>query len=353
MKHIIREYKETMDQVEVRSSFEEETLQLLQDAGRVSKRKKKIKVEWLGNAAATLFAALLLGAGTVAVAAELSLPEQLRSLFGDSISAEKVENGEYQQLAERVSVNGKSLRSLGVVGDEETTLLMLEFEISKEKLDERNSENIAFGIRTYDDKVNRADYIPDICQAMKLEDGDGTYRYMMQYEIPVYWANYSRAEGKEILVEVQSMILNYQKQGEEQIFWGGFTLPVTLNDEFFAEAKDVQVNQSTKMAGREVTVEYMRFSEYRTKLYIYFPADNAEDAISFWKSSRNQIEFYHNGEKVDFAEEYQDYCPGNMEGLEAFGDPGLYGCILPFETVGFEEDDTFEIRWGDSVIMVE
>lgn len=146
------------------------------------------------------------------------------------------------------------------------------------------------------------------------------------------------------------MIMNYQKQGEEQIFWGGFTLPVTLNDEFFAEAQDVQVNQSVKMAGREVTVGYMRFSEYRTKLYIYFPADNAEDAMSFWKANRNNIELYHNGEKVDFAEEYQDYCPGNVEGLEAFGEPGLYGCILPFETVEFEEGDTLEVRFKDAVI---
>ena len=167
MKDAIMRYRDTMNTITVREAYEKETVQLLQDVEKRRHRQKKIKMQQFEKAAVVGIAILLLGTGSVAAAKSLNMGQIIRERFGDDISADKVDSGEYQSLDESISNDDMTVRCIGAVGDEETSFLVLELEIRNEMI--VGSKEIGFGIKTYDGTVNQADYAETKWRADKVE----------------------------------------------------------------------------------------------------------------------------------------------------------------------------------------
>lgn len=364
MRDIIREYQEAMDKLPIRASFEEETIHFLEKTSKGKRNYKRIGLEQWGRIAAIFAALLFLGTGTMVTAMELGLPGLLRELFQDETSAAKLEMEQYQKLDTCIVSGDKTLQSYGIVGDEETSLLLLEFTLPKAAIP-KQYELTALYIRTYGETKEDAVVLNPRCSAVKFGDEQEENRYMLQYEIPWEWANDSRTKGKEIYVEVYGMVFA-DKQTEEIHYFTGMVLPLTLNTEFADAAKELQVEERIQFEERDVTLEAIRLSQYETCLYLHFPAEQFEDAMTFWKSvtreqmyangklisNPNRIMLYHNGKSVEYSEENRNYCPVNLEGENYFSGQGEYWSVLILKAIDFQEGDTLEIRLGDAAVPI-
>lgn len=366
MKDVIMKYKETMDEITVRESFERETVQILQDVDKRRRAQKKIRMRQLEKAAVMCVAILLLGTGSVAAAASLNLGQMLRERFNDDVSAGKIDSGEYQSLDESVSNDDMTVRCIGAVGDEETSFLMLELDIRNDVV--ARSKEIGLGIKTYDTTVRPENYVETKCRADKVEAGEEISRYMLMYRIPRTWAQLSMNENQEILVDIHTLIRNYG-EAEEYINLHGMVMPITLNGTFMESGETLAVNQQTYIAGREVKITEVQMSEYRTEVWVAFPADSFDDAFDYWKSiSRDylfgedyeripnpkHIELYHNGKCVEYAEDYLDYCPVyvDADGFSSFSGPGEYCCLVSLKGLDLGDGDSLEVRYDDVVVKV-
>lgn len=113
----------------------------------------------------------------------------------------------------------------------------------------------------------------------------------------------------------------------------------------------------------------MRQLEKAAAVWVAFPADNFDDAFDYWKSiSRDylfgedyeripnpkHIGLYHNGQCVEYAEDYLDYCPVyvDVNGFSSFSGPGEYCCFFSLKAVNLEDGDSLEIRYEDVVVNV-
>lgn len=206
------------------------------------------------------------------------------------------------------------------------------------------------------------------CRADKVEAGEEISRYMLMYRIPRTWAQLSMKEDQEILVDIHTLIRNYGG-AEEYIRLYGMVMPITLNGTFMESGETLTVNQQTNVAGREVKITEVQLSKYRTEVWVAFPADNFDDALDYWKSiSRDylfgedyeripnpkHIGLYHNGQCVEYAEDYLDYCPVyvDVNGFSSFSGPGEYCCFFSLKAVNLEDGDSLEIRYEDVVVNV-
>ncbi len=364
MKDAIMRYRDTMNTITVREAYEKETVQLLQDVEKRRHRQKKIKMQQFEKAAVVGIAILLLGTGSVAAAKSLNMGQIIRERFGDDISADKVDSGEYQSLDESISNDDMTVRCIGAVGDEETSFLVLELEIRNEMI--VGSKEIGLGIKTYDGTVNQADYAETKWRADKVETGEQLSRYMLMYQVPPAWAQYSIKENQEFLVDIHTLILNYG-EAEEYHRLHDIVIPITLKGTFMEPGETIAVNQQIDIAGREIKITDIKLSEYRTEVWVTFPADSFADATDYWKSvSRNyllgkdyewtpnpkHIELYHNGKCVEYAEDYLDYCPEHEDGFSTSSKQGEYSCVISLKAVALEDGDSLEIRYEDAVVNV-
>lgn len=359
MRDIIAKYKEIMDNLPVRDSFEEETIQLLKDTARVQKRSKIIQFKKWGRVAATFVILLLLGTGTVAAAEELNLPELVRRLFQDDTSAVKIAQEQYQKLEVCVTDGTRTVQALGIVGDEDINLLLLEFDLAEDEMEE---SVVGLHIGTYGEEKEDESYFEDWYNVVKYKDEQGDVSYFIQYEIPLGWSNYSKKDGNEIHVVIDGITLDVG-MFEEQHYFADMVIPITLNNEFAEEAEEIGLNKSVQFCGREVTVEMVRLSQYRTAFLIHYPADDFVDAMSIFNmmtkeqvyqngqqvENTNRLTLYHNGQEIAHSDKFLNFYPGSKDGGDGLGE---YRCSLFMDEVDLQEGDTLEIHLGDATIPI-
>ena len=192
-------------------------------------------------------------------------------------------------------------------------------------------------------------------------------RYMLMYQIPPAWAQYSIEENQEILVDIHTLLLNY-REAEESHHLNDMVIPITLNGTFMEPGEIVKLNQDATIDGWEVQFTEVILSKYKTEVYILFPADNSDDALSYWKSiSRDylfgedferipnpkHIKLYHNGKCVEYTEDYMAYVPVHEDGFSSFSGTGKYRCLLSLKAVNLEDVDTLDIHYDDVVVHVK
>lgn len=317
------------------------------------------------KAAAVCMAILLLGSGSVALAGNFNLGQLIRERFHDEVSADKIDHEEYQSLGESISNEDMTVRCIGAVGDEETSFLMLELEIRNEAI--AGLKEISLGIKTYDATVDQEEYGETKCRADKVEAGEDTSRYVLMYQIPPVWAQFSIRENQEILVDIHTLILDYG-EAEECHTLRDMVMPITLSGTFMEPCEIISIDQQVDINGRKVMITEIKLSKYGTEVWIAFHADNFWDAQSYWKSiscdyllgencewipDPNHIELYHNGECVEYAEGYMASVPVHEDGFSSFSGPGEYKCLVKLKAVNLADGDSLEIRYDDVIINVK
>ena len=355
MRDILQEYKFAMKKVEVRESFEQDTIDFLSNHQKRTGKNKRGYVQRFNKVAAGFAVVIIASIGGLAVADEWKLQDRIREWFHDSISADKVEQEQYQVLDGNVKDGNIELHLLGAVGDQVTCRLLLELEIPNTWIKE--GEQIGVDLVTYGASENGKEYLGDDCPAFEVSKGEKSSCYMIQYEVPEYWAKNSWSEEEEIILELRGIILGEQEHEEYHVLQN-IKLPVQLTEEYFAASKNIDWNQNVEIKGRKVTVTGIRSSEYKTEVDIRFEAEDFEDAVCFWKSitpderyeggtfledSPKYICLEHNGELVAYSEDCRSYLPGPVDRESDGWIKEEYTGTLSFNPIPYKEGDILEV----------
>lgn len=365
MTEFFDQYKKTMEKVRIRNAFEAETIALLENVNTEGVKWQKAHSYKFAKAVAGFVIVLCIGTGGIALANGWDLSEVINAVFKDEVTADKVEKATYQKMAAQVTNENIAMKCLGAAGDKETCILLVELDIKNAVTE--GSERIGAILKTYDDTVNPEDYGGIKYEAVKIESGEETSRYMLEYEVPKAFADYSMSENKEIVVAMDALILNYG-EAETYQYLDDMKLTLELTDEFMSASRTMEVNQSMDIQGRKVWIEYITISEYQTEVGIRFSAEGAEDAWQYWKSviwdyvidekndyqyvyNEDYLKLYHNGSSVGFAEDYRDYLPGPVNRDADFETAGEYAGSIFLEPISYEEGDVLVVRYGEQVVV--
>ena len=355
MRDVLEEYKLVMEKVRIRESFERETIDYLSNHQKSNGKNKSRYVRSLCKVAAGFAIVFMVSIGGFAVADEWKLQDRIREWFHDSISADKVERGEYQVLDGNVQNGDIELHLLGAVGDQATCRLLLEFEIQNTLIKE--NEQISIDLVTYGASENGKEYFGNRCPAYEVSKGEKSSRYMVQYEVPEYWAKHSWSEEDEVILELRGVILGEQEHEEYHVLQN-IKLPVRLIKDYFAVSRIVDKKQTIEIMGRNVTVTGIKVSEYKTEVEVRFQADDFGDAIRYWKSitpdEQNQsgtfckntgkcICLKHNDELVNYSEDFESYLPGPVDRDSDGRTKEEYMGTLILKPIHYKEDDTLEV----------
>ncbi len=370
MKEFMQKYKDALDELKIRDSFEDETFYMLTNLSRKKRIKKKFYVAKLSQIAAAFLLFFIIGSSGYVLAKSFKIDDILRERFFDKVSADKVKNGEYDELEASGGNGDITAECIGTMGDERTYVMLLEVTMKKEKV--RGNKDLGFGIKVYCKGDNPNDYKVSSCPAEILEENDETIRCLVKYEMPLYFADYSVDENEEVLINICYFILDYKDNPETHTVHE-LEIPVTLSKDSIQPAKNIEVNQSIMIKNRKVFIENIWLSEYKTEIKIKFYAKNFYDADKFWKiaamdsiidnnlekkDNRIYLKLYHNGKPVDFADNYKDNVVVNssdpyMEKINEEDNPGDYVNILNLKAINYKDGDTLELRYGDTFIEIK
>lgn len=352
---IMEKYESVVNKAAYRNTFEEETMEMLCNLHQRKNPQKRNVLIKVRRAAAAFAVILLLGEGTFIAAKNLGVPELLNDLFDDNISAEKVTQGQYQPQNAVVSNEKMTAQCIGIVGDEETCLLLLELEIRNDVIE--NFEDFGLDMKTYDDTVDSRSYFGTYCPAVLIESGEKTSRYMIRYEIPEYWAKLSITEKTNLQIEISGLMLGYtDTHCAEYHTLSDMHFSLALDEKFIDAAKKTTVQKTLKTNGQPITIEKVIFSEYKTEIFLHFPADDFQEAKHFWSQLiENDMKFYRNEQLITPDEKNDMIYPGkivNDPTTDSFDGKGEYGCWLLLPPMD-DTADSLEIRYGDSVYKIE
>ena len=72
-----------------------------------------------------------------------------------------------------------------------------------------------------------------------------------------------------------------------------------------------------------------------------------------WLPNPNQIELYHNGKYVEYAEGYMSSVPVHEDGFSSFSRSGEYKCLVKLKAVNMGDGDSLEIRYDDVIMNIK
>ncbi len=370
MRDFMQKYKKELDDLKIRDSFEDEIFNMITDSQKKRLIKKKFYFAKISRVAAMLLFFIVIGGSGYVMAKSWNIDDILGERFFDKVSADKIKKGEYDELAASGENGEITAKCINTMGDERTYIMLLEVSIKKEKV--RGNRDLGFGIKAYCRGDNPSDYKVTSCPAEVTEEDDETVRCLVKYEMPLYFANYSSGKDEEIIIDICNFILDYKENPEIHSVYE-LEIPVTLSMDSIQKAEKIEVNQSMMIKNRKVFIENICLSEYKTEIEIKFYAKNYNDANKFWKimamdyiiddnleykDQKVYLKLFHNGNPVDFADDYRDYAAvnssdQNMEKKNEENNPGDYVNVLNLKAVDYKDGDTLELRYGESCIKIK
>ncbi len=272
---------------------------LFREAEETAQTQKPSRMPIRKTAAVVMAAAAVLAVSVTAAAVTgfFDLGTVMRNKFEDAVSAEKLADGEYQQLDVSAENDLISVKALAFIGDYEDCCVILEV---RSKLYADDLKGLSLGVLTYNELCEDTDdlgYTFYKGEPVTNENGErsGQPEQSEQsyiFKVKCYPAYTGPAAEKQLKLFFDIKWVGYER-GEKKMFSRTYTnlsIGFVPDGSVIREPVEIMLGEPSRSNGVDCTVERFASTVYATKVDITYPVyKSAYDSNwAVWDSGRKQ-----------------------------------------------------------------
>lgn len=243
----------------------------------------------VGFAAAAACATCAVAAG--AATGKLDVGGFFNNLFGDEVTASKLESGEYQQLGTVIESDDIIFNTVAFVGDTEESYTLVEARLT-DSGKAKDIESLAMNVVVLGSDIDESQigfelgqYATDECYAAVSTDENGEKVFTFKVKNYAAWVQGALSDGSDLTLWVKGITAT-SSTGEGSYY--DITLSATFNPEVEAVTTVGYANfdKAVTINGKDTVLSQVTFSDYKTIVSFTYdiPADHASasDEMAYW-----------------------------------------------------------------------
>lgn len=243
----------------------------------------------VGFAAAAACATCAVAAG--AATGAIDVGGFFNNLFGDEVTASKLESGEYQQLGTVIESEDIVFNTVAFVGDTEESYTLIEARLT-DSGKAKDIDKLAMNVVVLGEDIDESQigfelgqYATDECFAAVSTDENGEKVFTFKVKNYAAWVQGALMDGSDLKLWIKGITAT-SSTGEGSYY--DITLSTTFNPEVEAVTTVGYANfdKAVTINGKDVTLSTVTFSDYKTTVSFAYdiPADHASasDEMAYW-----------------------------------------------------------------------